>query len=93
PGALRTFLSGVAKAAGRGRVKLVHANDSRDAAGSRRDRHERIGRGTIGTDAFGELFVHPATKNVPVVIETAGTVAEHAADLRTLKRLRAAALR
>ncbi len=92
PGGMRAFLSAVARAAGRGRIKLVHANDSKDPAGSGRDRHESIGRGTIGREAFRELFVHPATRGVPVVVETPGTSAEHRRDLRALKRLRTEAL-
>jgi deoxyribonuclease-4 len=92
PGGLRSFLSGIVKHAGRGRLRLVHANDSKDPVGSGRDRHEVLGKGTIGLDAFRELFVHPATKGVPVVMETPGVVAEHRRDVRALKRLRQEAL-
>jgi deoxyribonuclease-4 len=88
PGGLRRFLTAIAKAAGRGRLKLVHANDSRDAVGSGRDRHEAVGQGSIGIDAFRELFVHPATKGVPVLIETAGKVEDHRRDVALLKSLR-----
>lgn len=93
PGGMRRFLSDVAKAAGRGRLRLVHANDSRDPVGSGRDRHASIGQGTIGAAAFAELFVHPATKAVPVLIETGGERADHRRDIATLKALRTAALR
>jgi deoxyribonuclease-4 len=92
PGGLRSFLSAVVKHAGRGRLRLVHANDSKDPVGSGRDRHEVLGSGTIGLQAFGELFVHPAMKGVPVLMETPGVVAEHRRDVRALKRLRAEAL-
>ncbi len=92
PGGMRAFLSAVAKAAGRGRLKLVHANDSKDPVGSTRDRHESIGRGTIGREAFRELFVHPATRGVPVLVETPGNAAGHRRDVRLLKRLRSEAL-
>jgi deoxyribonuclease-4 len=93
PGGMRQLLSAVAKAAGRGRLRLVHANDSRDPVGSARDRHASIGRGTIGEAAFAELFVHPATKGVPVLVETAGERGDHVRDLAVLKRLRDQALR
>jgi deoxyribonuclease-4 len=92
PGGLRSFLSSVVKHAGRGRLRLVHANDSKDPVGSGRDRHEVIGKGTIGKDAFRELFVHPAMKGVPVLMETPGVAAEHRRDVRALKRLRTDAL-
>ena len=55
------MINELVRAVGRGRLRLVHANDSRDPAGSGRDRHERIGAGTIGTEAFAELFRHAAT--------------------------------
>lgn len=74
-----------------GRVGLLHVNDSRDPAGSKRDRHEAIGRGTIGPDAFAALFSTPAVRDVPMVVETAD--ADHAADIATLKGLRAAVRR
>ncbi|MCU1659538.1 MAG: deoxyribonuclease, partial [Pseudonocardiales bacterium] len=80
--ALRTY----GRAAGRGRIGLVHVNDSRDPAGSRRDRHASIGTGTIGPDAFRALFTSTATRGVPLVVETAE--ADHAADIATLKALR-----
>ena len=88
PGGLRQFLTAVAKQAGRGRLRLVHANDSKDPVGSTRDRHERVGAGTIGLDPFRELFVHPATKDVPVLLETPGEAAEHRHDLALLRGLR-----
>jgi deoxyribonuclease-4 len=93
PGGLRRFLGDVVKATGRGRLRLVHANDSRDPVGSARDRHASIGGGTIGEAAFAELFAHPAVKGVPVLIETSGERADHERDIATLKRLRSAALR
>ena len=80
--ALRAYL----RAAGRGAIGLVHVNDSRDAPGSKRDRHEAIGRGTIGTEPFAALFAAPSIKGVPLVVETA--VADHAGDIATLKQLR-----
>ena len=77
------------RAAGRGRIGLVHVNDSRDPTGSKRDRHTSIGAGTIGRDAFAALFTAQATRGVPLVVETAE--ADHAADIATLKQLRGVA--
>lgn len=88
PGGVRTLLTALVKSVGRGRLQLVHANDSKDPVGSRRDRHTGIGTGRIGTDSFVELFRHPATRNVPVIVETPGTAADHARDIALLKRLR-----
>ena len=71
---------------GAGRVKLVHANDSLLGCGSKRDRHEAIGAGAIGTAPFGELLA--ALPDVPFVVETPGGKAGHARDIATLKELR-----
>ena len=73
---------------GTGRLRLVHANDSKDPCGSRRDRHENIGAGQIGEQPFAVLLRHPAAAGVPFVVETPGPKAAHAADVATLVRLR-----
>ncbi|HVT68745.1 MAG TPA: deoxyribonuclease IV [Trebonia sp.] len=75
--------------AGPGRVRLVHANDSLLGCGSRRDRHETIGAGLIGTGPFRELLAHPALAGTPFVVETPGGKTGHARDIATLKGLRA----
>lgn len=74
---------------GGGRLRLIHANDAKDLCGSRRDRHENIGAGHIGEQPFRALLRHPAAAHVPFIIETPGPQAAHAADVATLKRLRA----
>jgi deoxyribonuclease-4 len=88
PGGVRTMLNGLVRAVGRGRLGLVHANDSKDRLGSNRDRHENIGKGRIGAEPFAELFRHPATRGVPVIVETPGKAAEHRRDIARLKELR-----
>lgn len=77
------------RAAGRGGIGLIHVNDSRDPAGSKRDRHESVGRGTVGPDAFAALFSTPSSRRVPMVVETDD--AGHEADVAALKALRTAA--
>lgn len=88
PGGVRATLNALVRAVGRGRLGLVHVNDSRDPLGSRRDRHETLGEGGIGLAALGELFVHPATRGVPMVVETPGGEDGHRHDVATLKQLR-----
>ncbi|KUN25579.1 endonuclease IV [Streptomyces corchorusii] len=73
---------------GPGRLKLIHANDSKDVVGAHKDRHENIGAGHIGEDPFRALMTHPATEGVPLVIETPGGKEGHAADVERLKKLR-----
>ena len=88
PGGVRSTLNALVRAIGRGRLKLLHANDSKDACGSNRDNHERIGKGRIGVEPFAELFRHPATRGVPLVLETPGKAPEHREDLALMRTLR-----
>jgi len=74
-----------------GRLALIHANDAKDECGSRRDRHQNIGDGTIGRRPFWDLLHHPATAGVAFVVETPGAERGHGRDVSTLKRLRASA--
>ena len=73
---------------GDGRLRLIHANDSKDGCGSHRDRHANVGAGQIGTAPFAALLRHPATRGVPFIVETPGPLAAVAADVATLKALR-----
>ncbi len=83
------MLAELADAAGPGRVKLVHANDSAKGVGSRRDRHEAIGKGAIGVEPFRELLASPLLAGVPFVAETPGGGQAHARDIAVLQDLRA----
>ena len=91
PGGMTATLDLLTATVGAGRLKLVHANDSKDTCGSLRDRHETIGKGTIGTAAFAELLRHPSTEGLPVIVETPSGKAHegHAADIATLRGLTA----
>ncbi|MFC8850998.1 MULTISPECIES: deoxyribonuclease IV [unclassified Micromonospora] len=87
-GGMTACLDTLVATVGLDRLRLVHANDSKDLCGSTRDRHENIGKGSIGEPAFAELMTHPATAGVPIVVETPTEKHEgHAADIATLTRL------
>jgi deoxyribonuclease IV len=88
PGGATATMDALVATVGADRLRLIHANDSRDPLGSTRDRHETIGKGSIGRAAFAELLAHPAAAGVPVVVETPseGSVG-HARDIRTLRTL------
>ena len=70
PGGMTATLDALAAAVGPGRLGLVHANDSLDECGSKRDRHTTIGEGSIGVAPFAELLAHPSVAGVPMVVET-----------------------
>jgi deoxyribonuclease-4 len=59
-----------------------------DVRGALRDRHQKIGEGHIGADAFAELLAHPATAGVPFVLETPGSRDADDPGIPLLKRLR-----
>jgi deoxyribonuclease-4 len=75
--------------AGEGRLRLVHANDSMDLRGAFKDRHQKIGEGHIGLEAFRELLTHPATAGVPLILETPGSRDTDDPQIPLLKQLRA----
>ncbi len=91
PGGAAATLERIVEIGGPGRLRLVHANDSKDVRGAFKDRHERIGEGHIGTGAFTELLAHPATAGVPFVLETPGSRDADNPDIALLKQLRAEA--
>jgi len=96
PGGMTATLDALEAAVGAGRLGLVHANDSLDECGSKRDRHTTIGAGTIGAEPFRELLAHPAMAGVPVVVETPSELdgspsAGHARDIALLNELAAPA--
>jgi deoxyribonuclease-4 len=69
-------------------LRLVHANDSKDPRGSMRDRHEVLGDGHIGLEAFEELLAHPAMTGVPLILETPGSRDVGDPQIPLLKKLR-----
>ena len=58
--------------AGRDRLVMMHLNDSKTPLGSNRDRHENIGGGMLGRDAFAHIVNHPALAAVPGILEVPG---------------------
>jgi deoxyribonuclease-4 len=68
------------------RLALIHANDSSQPAGSRKDRHANIGAGHIGQEGFRHLLAQPALRRIPWILETPD-IERRADDLRTLRSL------
>jgi deoxyribonuclease-4 len=76
---------------GRNRLVAIHVNDSKTGQGSRVDRHEHIGKGRIGLDAFRFIMRSPGFSKIPKVLETpkGKDLAEDVINLKTLQRLAA----
>lgn len=51
-------------------LKAVHINDSKNSLGSHKDRHEKIGEGTMGIEAFRKIVHHKALRELPFILET-----------------------
>jgi len=75
------------------RLGMMHLNDSQAPLGSRRDRHEVIGKGDIGAGPFARIMRDPRLARVPKVLETPKGDDGVSADRRAIRLLRAAAER
>ncbi len=70
PKAYKAMFAQFDKLVGLKRIKAFHLNDSKRELGSRVDRHEHIGQGHIGLDAFRLLMNDPRFKKIPMYLET-----------------------
>src|SRR5271157_5446695 len=68
------------------KVRVIHANDSKTALGSHADRHEHIGKGQIGAEAFARIVRHPKLQNIPFICET--PVDKPGDDVRNIQMMR-----
>lgn len=69
------------------RLCAVHINDSKNPFASHKDRHEKIGEGSIGLDAFEKIINHPALCNLPFFLETPNELSGYAKEIELLKSL------
>lgn len=75
------------KVIGLDRLKALHLNDSKNPLGAHKDRHEKIGEGYIGKDAFKRIVNHPALKDLPMFLETPNELPGYAEEIKLLKSL------
>ena len=68
-------------------LKAVHINDTMNPIGSHKDRHQKIGQGFIGIEAFERIINHPYLKNLPFYLETPNELEGYAEEIRLLKSL------
>lgn len=64
------FLSEFDSKIGISKIKCVHVNDSKNVIGSRKDRHENIGYGSIGFNKLLKVIYNDKLKNIPMILET-----------------------
>jgi deoxyribonuclease-4 len=92
PAAYKKFWEHFDKTIGMDYLKAIHLNDSKKNLGSRVDRHENIGKGQIGLEAFGLLMNDAHLTNIPKILETPYDSYEDACstykhDMETLLKL------
>jgi deoxyribonuclease IV len=85
----REMFRGFDRTIGLARLAAIHLNDSKTACRSRVDRHEHIGKGKIGLDAFRFIMRDRRFRKIPKVLETPKEkdLKEDVANLRTLRGL------
>lgn len=69
------------------RLRAVHLNDSKNPCGAHKDRHERIGEGYIGLEAFERIVTHPQLRDLPFILETPNELPGYAAEIELLRKL------
>lgn len=67
------------------RLRAVHLNDSKNPFESHKDRHEKIGQGSIGLDAFVRIVNHPRLCHLPFYLETPNELDGYAAEIALLR--------
>ena len=69
------------------KLRAIHLNDSMTPFDSKKDRHAKIGEGSLGIEAFRGIINHPWLKNLPFILETPNDNAGYANEIALLKGL------
>ena len=72
---------------GLGRLMALHLNDSKNPVGSHRDRHEKIGDGTLGVSCFEAIVTNRRTRGLPMILETPNELDGYASEIKLLRGL------
>ena len=75
------------KVIGLNRLKAVHINDTMNPFSQHKDRHQKIGQGYVGVDAFSQIINHPALRKLPFYLETPNELEGYQAEIALLKNL------
>lgn len=69
------------------RLYAIHINDSLNPMGCHKDRHTRIGEGSIGIKAIERIINHPSLRHLPFILETPNELPGHQEEIRLLRSL------
>lgn len=75
------------KIIGLNRLHAIHLNDSKNPFNSHKDRHEKIGKGTIGFEAIEKIINHPKLQGIPFFLETPNELEGYAKEIELLKKM------
>lgn len=89
-GHLDAVLEEFDRAIGLSRLYALHLNDSKNPLSSHKDRHERLGEGYLGMEAFYRIVEHPALRGLPMILETPNELPGYAAEIACLRAYDAA---
>lgn len=67
------------------KLKAMHINDSMNSIGSHKDRHQKLGEGTIGSEAFKNIVTNKYIRNLPMLLETPNDIDGYAMEIKTIK--------
>lgn len=67
---LEYTLNEIDRLVGLSRIKLIHFNDAKGKLSSKHDRHDHIGKGSIGLEGMKRILNHPKLRNLPFILET-----------------------
>ena len=67
------------------RLKAIHINDSMNPMGSHKDRHQKIGEGSIGLEAMSRIINHPKLRKLPFYLETPNELPGYAKEIKLLR--------
>lgn len=70
------------------KLKAVHLNDSKNPTGAKKDRHEKIGEGTLGIETIKKVINHKSLRDLPFFLETPNEIEGYAKEIELLKSLR-----
>ena len=73
------------KVIGLEKLKAIHLNDSMNPLGSHKDRHQKLGEGTLGLEALARIVNHPALRDLPFYLETPNDLAGYAREIALMK--------
>ena len=74
---------------GLGRLHALHLNDSKNPFASHKDRHECLGKGSLGLETFRRIVNHPHLKDKPMILETPNELPGYAEEIRILREMEA----